>query len=601
MVTDEVDTFVTTRIGNAGWGVTVGNARLDKDNSGSSVKVTVSADIAFPDDYGADTAALNTRYVQYIAVDSGSGDGDVYIIYGRLSPEQSVATDLNAGTIIGWDNMDITSIQVKGEVSAARILAGAAESGCIYHSSDGGQSWQASRKDATGQSQTFVLMTDDFLFSSKAYAATSGNDSAISLTLDGGLTWNQTGLIDTTIDALLNLAVSSDYEKDGSLFLLSWGDSHSLWRTTDFGESWQRVFCSAMPAINSIDIVCLSPGYGDGNNVLYLTGEQDDSPGIWKSEDNGDNFSFNDAPLPVDYMLVAGDRELFLAGFDGASGFIYKTRNSGRSYTSTTLGSNPITSLALSPDYEEDGVLLAGNSNSWVYWSKDEGTSFETLPSGATVPPLSGNISVTFDNDYSDNQTVYAASDNPDQGVFRCVIGQSKRWQQLDGSLPAGGMLGDIATSDDGVLYATNFQQVDDLDIKGGIERTLNPSRYYGTTFETVTKGLDDGATLWGLWINGRRLWSLDTTGNKLMTFYDSLAQPVTLTSPLDGAPGVGVIKNDEIRDIELDWQGIQGATGYQWQLSEDSSFSSVPADFEGVTTSSYVKLPYLEIGSTYY
>jgi len=523
------------------------------------------------------------------------------MVSGRLSPEQSIVTDLDAGAAGGWDNLDVTSLQVKGEALDARILAGAASSGRVYISSDGGTNWRASEKDATGQSQTFILMADDFLSSNRVYAATSGSDSAVSLSLSGGLTWSQIGLIDTAIDALLYLAVSPGYENDGSLFLLSWGGSHSLWRTTDFGVSWRRVFCSALPDVDVLDTVSLSPDYGDGSHVLYLSGGQDGSPGIYKSVDNGDSFIFNDAPLAVDYMLVAGDSELFLAGFNGLSGVVFRTRNSGRSYTSTALGSNPITSMALSPAYKEDGVMLVGNSNGWVYLSDDRGASFETLPSGATAPPLTGNIKVAFDDDFNGNQVVYAASDSPDQGVFRFIVGQDSSWQQLDDTLPDGGMLGGIAISDDGVLYATNFQQVDNPDGKGGVERTLNPSYYYGATFKTITEGLEDGATLWGLWINSRRLWSLDTTGNALMTFYDSLAQPVTLTSPPDQAPGVGTIRNDEVRDIELDWETLPGASSYQWQLSDDGSFSFIPAGFEGVTTSSRVELPDLEIGSTYY
>ncbi len=53
VVTDETDTLVTTKVGDAGWGATTGDARLDKDNSGipTSVAVATSADIAFPEDY----------------------------------------------------------------------------------------------------------------------------------------------------------------------------------------------------------------------------------------------------------------------------------------------------------------------------------------------------------------------------------------------------------------------------------------------------------------------------------------------------------------------------------------------------------------------
>jgi len=50
VVTDETDTLVTAKSGNAGWGATIGNARLDRDNSGTPTPVVVAtpAAIAFP-------------------------------------------------------------------------------------------------------------------------------------------------------------------------------------------------------------------------------------------------------------------------------------------------------------------------------------------------------------------------------------------------------------------------------------------------------------------------------------------------------------------------------------------------------------------------
>ena len=52
VVTDETDTFVTTKIGDDGWAAAIGNAKLDKDNSGilTSIAVTISTAIAFPSD-----------------------------------------------------------------------------------------------------------------------------------------------------------------------------------------------------------------------------------------------------------------------------------------------------------------------------------------------------------------------------------------------------------------------------------------------------------------------------------------------------------------------------------------------------------------------
>ena len=104
-----------------------------------------------------------------------------------------------------------------------------------------------------------------------------------------------------------------------------------------------------------------------------------------------------------------------------------------------------------------------------------------------------------------------------------------------------------------------------------------------------------------GLWLYGNRIWSIDTTNLRLMTFIDSLAQPVSLESPLNQESGVGTVVNGVIEDVKLDWQTLGGATSYQWQLDDDSSFSSIPEGFEDSTTTSSVRLPHLEPDTTYY
>jgi len=86
-----------------------------------------------------------------------------------------------------------------------------------------------------------------------------------------------------------------------------------------------------------------------------------------------------------------------------------------------------------------------------------------------------------------------------------------------------------------------------------------------------------------------------------LMTYIDSLTRPVSLTWPDDQAPGVGMIVDGAITDVRLDWEPLDGATSYQWQLDDDNDLSSVPDDFEGNTTASSVGLPVLEPDTTYY
>ena len=593
VVTDETDTLVTTKVGDAGWGATIGDARLDKDNSGipTSVAVATSADIAFPDDYDATIA----HYVLFVAIDTGSGNGDVYRI------NAAVATDLNIGVAYGLSNIDVTTIAVTGNAATANLLAGTASSQ-VYLSTNGGSSWTRSTKPPTGQSQTFVLMAPDFANSGKVYAATSGTESAFSLSQDSGVTWNQIGVIDTGISTILDLAPSPTYRRDNTLFILTWGGAHSLWRSLNGGTRWERVFSSTLANVDSIDKVKLSPNY-NSSQVVFIAGTGGGNPAIWKSTDNGQTFTqqttsdpTTGATFTIDIWAVVNDTTLFVGSFDGNNGVVYGTTNSGFFYTTRAVaGSQSLNSIALSPDYEQDETILVGNNNGWVYWSNNNGISFEPLPPDASSPPITGSITVAFDPEYSHNRTIYAASTTADKGIYRFITGTSTSWESIDNTLPSGGMVSQLAVSAGGTLYATNFKA------DGGMECCFNPTYSLGPIFETITSGLDDGATLFGLWLDDSRLWSIDTTNTRLMTFIHSLTLPVTLTSPPNQATGIGTIINYTISNVSLYWEALTDATSYQWQLDPDPDFSTVPAGFEGNTTANSAPLPALEPATTYY
>ena len=594
VATDESDTIITSKVGDATWSATIGDARLDKDNSGTptSVAVTTSADIAFPSDYNA----TSEDPVLFVAIDAG-GDGDVYMIEGVDAPGNSIATDLDIGSDHGLSNIDVTTLAVTGNAATANLLAGTATSAQVYLSTDGGSNWTRSTKPPTGQSKTYMLMAPDFSSSGKAYAATSGTESAFSITQDGGVTWNQIGLIDTALSTILDLAPSPNYSQDNTLFMLTRNSKDSLWRSLNGGTKWERVYSSALPNVDSIKWVELSPQYGNGSQVMFLAGTRDSKPAIWKSKDDGQSFVLRlthdpdtDDTFSIDIWAVVNDDTLFIGSFDGSNGLVYYTSNSGWSYSDGVIvGSHSLSSIALSPNYEQDETILVGNTNGWIYWSNDNGASFEPVPPDATSPPLTSSITVAFDPDFSSNNTVYAASNTADKGAYRFTINKDTEWESIDGTLPSGGMLSQLVASADGTLYATN------LKADGGMERCLNPTYSLGPTFETVTRGLDDGATLSGLWLRDNTLWSADSQNVRLMTFIDTLTLPVTLTSPLNQAGGTG------IGNANLDWETLKGATTYEWQLDYDTDFSTVPTGFEDDTEASSARLPELEPATTYY
>ncbi|MDP2731252.1 MAG: hypothetical protein Q8O55_12355 [Dehalococcoidales bacterium] len=587
VVTDESDTLVISRIGDGNWGSVIASATIEMAATG--------AVIAFPDDY--DGASETTAF--FIGIDSGVDQGDVYRVNPGRNPDPSSVTDLDIGDDYNLISIDISGLAISGPTGTAILLAGAADSSRVYISSDSGKSWQRSRKEPMGESVTIVITSPDFTNDRRAYAATSGTESGFSFTDDGGVTWHQTGLIDTRISSIVGLAIPPDYQSDDTLFLLTFDGTnleYSLWRSLEGKTKWQRTFTSTPSSVDSINLAELPPGYGNDNQVVFLAGTGSGNPAIWKSTDNGLTFSYRSAPASVDVWTLINDNSLFLGSYNGSGSLVYRTDDGGFSYsTGVQVGSLPLESISLSPDYEQDGAILIGNSSGWVYYSSNNATSFEPLPPDAASPPLTGEISVAFDSEFASNKTVYAVSSSADKGVYRFIINRSTEWERIDSTLPAGGTLSQLAVSGDGTLYATSTQSVDTTNGEGGMERSLNPTYSLGPTFETVTRGLDDGAALSGLWLRDNQLWSIDTQNTRLVTYADSLAQPITLTSPTDKAPGI------DTENVILNWETLPGATEYKWQLDYDTDFSAVPADFEAETKASSARLPELEMGSTYY
>jgi hypothetical protein len=165
----------------------------------------------------------------------------------------------------------------------------------------------------------------------------------------------------------------------------------------------------------------------------------------------------------------------------------------------------------------------------------------------------------------------------------------------LDTSLPAGSTISQIALSFDSVLYASNSKT------DAGLERSINPTSSSGGSFETVTSGLSSGVKLAVLAVSGNRLFAGDTGNGYLLILDDTLTNGAVLNSPLDNAKGTGTLINHTVRGVTLDWESQPGATGYKWQLSPTTDFSSLPAGFEGNGEGSKAVLPALEPATRYY
>ncbi len=593
LANDETNSFITWKEGSNAWNGTIANAILKDGITENPVMVTETAEIAFPDDYFSDVHSGNC--VLYAAIDTGTGDGDVYIVYGQSNPGQSIAEDLNIAAAYGLESIDIAGFDICGSIGDIAMVAGTAAGNNIYISPDSGNSWQKSNKSPSGEGVTAITISHGYKNTGKTFCVTTGSESAFSVSLDMGINWNQCGLIDTTVDIIIEAAVSPGYEIDETLFLLSWGNEYSIWRSTDGCKIWQRVFCGSPGSFTGIDKIALSPQYGNGSHVLYFCGSENGNQTLWKSGDKGQSFSARSMPFMVDQWEIISDTSFYISGFDGTNALLYRTVDSGSHYKyKTTAGNQTLSSIALSPDYSNDKTVLAGNCNGGVYISTDEGITF--TPLGNISSPLEGGISVAFDAEYALNDVVYAAGDMADNGIYSFAIGKSSAWEAIDNTLPAGAMVGALGVAENGVLYAVNYQQVIS---GGGMERCLDAAS--GHTFETFSAGLYDDSALTSLWMTGNTLWSIDTTHNALLFFKDTLSQKVALSSPSDRSTVKGTLSGTDIKNISLDWKSLEGAGSYRWQLSDDRSFSSSSIIAQDTTTACSVKLNPLEAGSIYY
>jgi photosystem II stability/assembly factor-like uncharacterized protein len=581
---DEVDTCTRVKINTLNWGQMIGNARIRGI-------VPSAANIAFPDEYNG----MSDNATFFLGIDTAVNSGDVYKITGAPAPAPSTAKDLKVALIDSLSAVDIASLAISGNT----ILAGCARNARVYLSNDSGENWTQSTKSPTGQTDSCILTAPDFTNQHKAYAVTRGIESAFSFSSDGGQTWNQLSLVDSKITSILDIATPLTT----TVFMLTFdGENlkHSLWRTTDSGSTWDRIFCGSFTGIDNLKLFKTIPQYSADSPVIFIAGQMGSIPVIWKSNDNGQHFVMNAVPCSIDTWTIIDGNTWFISGYNGGKGLVYRTNNGGNFYSiPAETGSLALIDLLSSPDYTQDKTVLAGNSVGQIYLSQDNGTNFSLL--GQTLPLTAsiGRICLAFDSKFSENKIVYAATDakvvsTGKDRIFRFTIGQSTTWQSIDGSLPDNACIRQVTVTSNGTLYAVNTQPTEAATVKGGVVRSLNPTSS-SPAFETLLSGLEDTIVLNKLSFYGNQLWVVDNKNTRLMTFVDSLTQPMILVSPENKASGL------DTTSLNLKWQAMNGATKYEWQVSDNTSFTGILSGLTGTSDSCTARLTGLEPATTYY
>jgi len=616
VVTDGAETRVRAKYGSNDWSDnTEGKDAILKDEIDANFG-SVHACIGFPNDYDAQDPTL------FVGVSAPGptidGMGDVYVIEWDSSTLTWKITDLNVRGMAGVERTEtnIWSIAVSGDADEATILAGTTElipkgtnpdlqgdtQYLVYVGvgTDGVTTWTASDKQPTGREKATVLM-------GSAYVGTRGDESAFSASEDGGRSWNQRGLIDTTIGAINDVAPA-----DGTLYMATQDTTMSLWYTTNEGATWERVYCSTLTDIEE------DPNVNDCEfDMIRLA----DDGGIFVAENGSKEMRFSDdgsatwpkrivAAEPITALTVVSKNILFTGG---DSREVWKTINAQDTnyYWDDTVDTDfrgEVKSIVVGPGDD----ILVGDDNGNVYICEHYSTDFrfECVPEGCSGPGgADAVVTVAFDDDYADNDTIYAGCE-PGFAIYRFIIDESDTWDDITVGTPVAGIdTTGLVVTGDGILYAS------DMRMNVGVARSVDPSypmEEGGPEFEMMDTGLSaiaPGATLELLRVitGSSILFAVNTAPypDQLITFSDTLTGKVILVAPDDGAATGDILEeagaSTGMARVLLSWEAMTGALRYEYEVALDEEFGSIAAPYPPIPIQGTVTDELLWLGTHYY
>jgi photosystem II stability/assembly factor-like uncharacterized protein len=202
----------------------------------------------------------------------------------------------------------------------------------------------------------------------------AGHNNGLSRSIDGGETWvNAYHSLELT-DPLptMAIALSPDFISDRTVFA---GVMGGVLYSQDGGETWQVSFLrEPRPLVSALGI---SPSYSSDGTSFAATVED----GVYISNDRGMSFipwNFGLLDFNIYSLAISPNYDQDGILFVGCESGIFRSKNRGKSWREVNFPVElaPVLTLFVSPSYSSDGMLIAGTESKGVFRSTDDGLTW---------------------------------------------------------------------------------------------------------------------------------------------------------------------------------------------------------------------------------
>lgn len=447
------------------------------------------------------------------------------------------------------------------------------------------------------------------------------DESAFSLSMDAGYTWNQIGLINTRIDLLSDIAVMEipddpAIEATSMLYLATLKNGpladnlSSVWRSSgnELGKVWERILLRSTS--NNGTILRINPRLEKteqaGGVVVFADLHTDN---ITYSADRGQTWQAVNAGAIVNDISLSSDTRMYiLEDYDvrqvnrGYSGWTpgpkLNTNLEGNSHTICTplIGTETSEIVIVGSAFEESSVA-------WADFSR-------IIPRFSVLKklPANGNVHVIADSQFRENAFVYAALNTDDENgtIYRWQIDKSTNWDDLEP--PDLDFFGIEMLND--VLYGTWDKYAATGESEGGLDRTLYPRSVVPPhpEWNFLTAGLPDPPsqvhftrepsslkisshehnTLWAI---DNAPYNYDAKTGRLWKYVDSVARLGPWpTSPPTGSFIGADPSSGRGQQIDFKWRPLNDIFAYDLLIAKDVNFTLL------ITKDANFTLPFGEI-----